>query len=94
MAMPDPKLQEQPKISLKNLAEKSYITHHISRSCTNRFSTSFQELSESFNGTKADFKRRGRNEEAKSGQNFCYKLVQSGRLSSYKKRQHRQQTLQ
>ncbi|KAM3179956.1 hypothetical protein ACTXT7_017256, partial [Hymenolepis weldensis] len=27
--MPDPTLQEQPKISLTNLAAKSYITYHI-----------------------------------------------------------------
>ncbi|KAM3172235.1 hypothetical protein ACTXT7_014970 [Hymenolepis weldensis] len=55
--MPHPTLQKQPKISLRNLAEKSCITHHILLifSCTNRFS-SFQEL------TKANFKRRGRNE--------------------------------
>ncbi|KAM3184077.1 hypothetical protein ACTXT7_009105 [Hymenolepis weldensis] len=57
---------EQPKISLKNLAGKSCITHHILPifSCTNRFSTSFQELTESCGGTKAYFKRRGGNEEA------------------------------
>ncbi|KAM3188290.1 hypothetical protein ACTXT7_000606 [Hymenolepis weldensis] len=61
--MPDPTLQEQPKISLKNLAVKSCITHHILPifSCTNQF-LSFQELTESFNKTKACFKRRGRNE--------------------------------
>ncbi|KAM3186506.1 hypothetical protein ACTXT7_004185 [Hymenolepis weldensis] len=63
--MPDPTLQEQPKISLKNLAGKSCIIHHIRPifSCTNRFSC-FQEPIESFNETKAYFKRRGRNEEA------------------------------
>ncbi|KAM3188298.1 hypothetical protein ACTXT7_000521 [Hymenolepis weldensis] len=68
MTMPDnAKLQEQPKISLKNLVGKSCITHHILPifSCTNRFSTSFQELIESFNGTKVYFKRRG-GDEAKS----------------------------
>ncbi|KAM3178618.1 hypothetical protein ACTXT7_002174 [Hymenolepis weldensis] len=65
MTMTDPTLQEQPKISLKNLARKSYITYHIppTFSCINRFS-SFQELTEPFNGTTAYFKRRGRNEEA------------------------------
>ncbi|KAM3171132.1 hypothetical protein ACTXT7_017231 [Hymenolepis weldensis] len=64
--MPHPTLQEQPKISLKKMAGKSCITHHILTifSCTNRFSTSFQELTESFNGTKAYLKGRGRNEEA------------------------------
>ncbi|KAM3175260.1 hypothetical protein ACTXT7_008880 [Hymenolepis weldensis] len=64
MTMPDPTLQEQPIISLKNLAGKSCITRIFSRSCTNRISTSFQELAELFNGTKAYFKKRGRNEEA------------------------------
>ncbi|KAM3184279.1 hypothetical protein ACTXT7_008659 [Hymenolepis weldensis] len=45
--MPDPTLQEQPKILLKNLAGKSCITHHILPifSCINRFS-SFQEFTE------------------------------------------------
>ncbi|KAM3179703.1 hypothetical protein ACTXT7_000144 [Hymenolepis weldensis] len=63
MTMPHPTLQEQPKISLKNLAGKSCITHHILPifSCTNRFS-SFQKLTESFYGTKIYFKRRGGNE--------------------------------
>ncbi|KAM3174770.1 hypothetical protein ACTXT7_009851 [Hymenolepis weldensis] len=61
--MPDPTLQEQPKISLKKMAGKSCITHHILPiSSTNRTSTSFYELAESFGGTKAHFKRRGRNE--------------------------------
>ncbi|KAM3178555.1 hypothetical protein ACTXT7_002318 [Hymenolepis weldensis] len=46
MTMPDPTLQKQPNISLKNLAGKSCITHHILPifSCTNRFSTSFRSL--------------------------------------------------
>ncbi|KAM3174742.1 hypothetical protein ACTXT7_009921 [Hymenolepis weldensis] len=62
MTMPDTTLQEQPKSSLKNLAGNSCITHHILPifSCTNRLS-SFQEFTESFNGTKAYFKWRGRN---------------------------------
>ncbi|KAM3179858.1 hypothetical protein ACTXT7_017451 [Hymenolepis weldensis] len=61
--MPDPTLQEQRKISMKNLAGKSCTTHHILPifSCTNLFS-SFQELTESFNRTKAYFKGRGGNE--------------------------------
>ncbi|KAM3175878.1 hypothetical protein ACTXT7_007635 [Hymenolepis weldensis] len=61
MTMPDPTLQTQSKISLKNLAGKSCITHHIlpTFSSTNRF-LSFQELTESFNGKKAYFKGRGR----------------------------------
>ncbi|KAM3173205.1 hypothetical protein ACTXT7_012973 [Hymenolepis weldensis] len=61
--MPDPTLQEQSKISLKNLAGKSSITHHILPifSCTNRF-LSFQELTESFNGKKTYIKSRGGNE--------------------------------
>ncbi|KAM3186372.1 hypothetical protein ACTXT7_004483 [Hymenolepis weldensis] len=56
-------LQEQPKISLKNLGGKLCITHHILPifSCTDRFS-SFQELTESLNGTKTYFKRRDGNE--------------------------------
>ncbi|KAM3180331.1 hypothetical protein ACTXT7_016487 [Hymenolepis weldensis] len=60
--------QEQPKISLKNLAGKSCITHHILPifSSTYRFS-SFQELTEPVNGTEAYFKRRGRNEGANLG---------------------------
>ncbi|KAM3183729.1 hypothetical protein ACTXT7_009786 [Hymenolepis weldensis] len=56
MTMPDnATLQEQPKISLKNLAGKLCITHHILPifSCTNRFS-SFQELIGSFNGTSKE----------------------------------------
>ncbi|KAM3171156.1 hypothetical protein ACTXT7_017188, partial [Hymenolepis weldensis] len=59
MTMPDPTLQEQPKISLKKMAGKSCITHHILPifSSTNRF-LSFQELTESLNGTRAHFKRR------------------------------------
>ncbi|KAM3179244.1 hypothetical protein ACTXT7_001000 [Hymenolepis weldensis] len=62
--MPHHTLQEHPKISLKNLAGKSCITHHILPifSCTNRISTSFQELTESFDRTKAYFKRRVRGE--------------------------------
>ncbi|KAM3179778.1 hypothetical protein ACTXT7_017622, partial [Hymenolepis weldensis] len=64
MTMPDnATLQEQPNISLKNLGGKSCITHHIPPifSCTNRFSASFRELTDSLNGTKAYIKRRGRN---------------------------------
>ncbi|KAM3175017.1 hypothetical protein ACTXT7_009349 [Hymenolepis weldensis] len=55
--MPDPSLQKQPQVSLKNLAGKSCITHHILPifSYTNRLS-SFQEFTESFDGTKAYFK--------------------------------------
>ncbi|KAM3175027.1 hypothetical protein ACTXT7_009359 [Hymenolepis weldensis] len=58
-----PLTSKQPQVSLKNLAGKSSITHHILPifSGTNRFS-SFQELTESLNGTKAYFKRRGVNE--------------------------------
>ncbi|KAM3180985.1 hypothetical protein ACTXT7_015234 [Hymenolepis weldensis] len=61
--MPDPTLHEQSKVSLKNLAGKSCITHHILPifSCTNPFS-SFQKLTDLFNGTRAYFKRRGGNE--------------------------------
>ncbi|KAM3178288.1 hypothetical protein ACTXT7_002872 [Hymenolepis weldensis] len=65
MTMPDnATLQEQPKISLKKMAGKSCITHHTLPifSCTNRISTAFQEFTESFNGRKAYFKRRGQNE--------------------------------
>ncbi|KAM3173006.1 hypothetical protein ACTXT7_013386 [Hymenolepis weldensis] len=60
MTIPDPTLQEQPKILLKNLAGKSCISHHILPifSSTNQFSTSFQEPTESLNGTKAYFKKR------------------------------------
>ncbi|KAM3180597.1 hypothetical protein ACTXT7_015973, partial [Hymenolepis weldensis] len=53
-------------MSLKNVSGKSCISHYIHPifSRTNRFSTSFQELTEAFDGRKAYFKRRGRNEEA------------------------------
>ncbi|KAM3185311.1 hypothetical protein ACTXT7_006614 [Hymenolepis weldensis] len=77
--MPHPTLQEQPKISLKNLVGKSCITHYILPifSCTNRFS-SFQELTESFNGTKAYFKRRGRNETSFSFESKLAKFYEEG----------------